>query len=142
MTVTDSSQSAYEEALRLKGARRPAEAAAILQGLANTRLTLGVALNLGLCLFDLGRYAEAEPWILLAARNRPAEPATRQSLGVLYAAQGKVAEAELELRTALAFKPRAGHCWRRGPGSARTWSRRSIPAFPSGVASRWPASRS
>ncbi len=105
MSETDTSQSAYEEALRLKAARRPAEAAAILQTLADTRLTLGVALNLGLCLFELGRYPEAERWILLAARNRPAEPATRQSLGALYAAQGKVGEAELELRTALAFKP-------------------------------------
>jgi tetratricopeptide (TPR) repeat protein len=105
MPPAESSPPSYEEAQALQADGRLEEAVEIFERLATPPLTVKVVRGLGDCLFELGRYDAAETWRSLLARNRPADPAARQALGALYAAQGRVQLAELEFRTALAFDP-------------------------------------
>lgn len=95
----------YEDGLALQRAGRFPEAIATYRAAAQRGLTVRLAANLGHCLFEVGEYAEAEHWMGLAARHQPANPDLRQRLGAIYSAQGRVDLAELEYRTALAFKP-------------------------------------
>jgi len=105
MSRTETSPDAFDEAQSLQAAGEWAAAATILERLARERLTVNIAINLGICLFELGQYGVAEHWLHMAARNRPADPGVRQRLANLYAAQGRIHQAELEYRTALAFQP-------------------------------------
>jgi hypothetical protein len=106
--ANDTGEDSFERASGLQQARRFEEAAAIYQRLADTRLTVNVALNLGIVLGELGRRGEAEHWAGLVASHRPADPNVRRVLGNAYAASGKVALAEREYRAALEAKPDDG----------------------------------
>lgn len=94
----------YDQGLALQRAQRWDDAVAVYREIARSTLTVRLAGNLGFCLGELGQFAEAEHWLRLAVLNRPAQADIRQRLGVVYAAQDKVQEAELEYRTALAFQ--------------------------------------
>ncbi len=99
-------EAAFEAALGLEKEGRIAEAAASLLALTKPVLTLKVAFHLGRLLLQTGDYAQAEHWLGLAARHRPADPAVRMNLGRSYDLQGKIDLADLEYRTALAFDPK------------------------------------
>lgn len=92
-------------AARLQGEWAFAEAAEVYRRVAATALTVNVAVNLGVCLFETGAFDEAEQWLLLAARHKPALVELRRLLGNLFAETDRVDHAELEYRTALAFEP-------------------------------------
>lgn len=97
---------ALAEAAELQGSRAFAEAAeAYRRYMAKRPLTVGVAANLSLCLSELGRFEEAESWLLTAARQKPDNPELRRLLGNLYGEMGRLDHAELELRTSLLLKP-------------------------------------
>ena len=100
-----SAEPGFEAAAELQRAGAHAEAAAIYRRMAERVLTVNVATNLALCLSELGRFEEAERWLLIAARHRPENPELRRLLGVLYAEMGRVELAELEYRTSLLLKP-------------------------------------
>lgn len=105
MTLADAKAALFADAFALQSAGRPEEAVAIYQELVKTGLTVNLARNLGLALYDLGRHADAEHWMSLAARNRAGDAEIRNLLGVIQAARGEVNLAELEFRTALALRP-------------------------------------
>lgn len=105
MTVAEAKAVSFADAVALHQGGKPEEAIAIYLELAKAGLTVNLARNLGLAFFDLGRYAEAEHWMSLAARNRAGDAVIRNWLGVIHAAQGRINLAELEFRTAIAFKP-------------------------------------
>jgi len=94
-----------QTAVDLHNAGRLEDAVAVYRQLAKTRLSVGVAGNLGRALYDLGQYPESETWLGLAARNKAGDAGLRFSLGHAYAAQGKIELAELEYRTALVLQP-------------------------------------
>jgi tetratricopeptide (TPR) repeat protein len=81
-----------------------AEAAVAYERLAARVLSVNIALNLGSCLSESGRFDEAERWLLLAGRHSPAQPEVHRLLGNLYAETDRLDAAELEYRTALAFQ--------------------------------------
>jgi tetratricopeptide (TPR) repeat protein len=80
------------------------EAAAAYKEISAHTVTLNLAANLGLCLSEDGEFEEAEHWLLIAARHRPANAELRRLLANLYTQMGKLDPAELEYRTALAFQ--------------------------------------
>ena len=101
----DSFDAAFAAASALQAQFAFAEAAAAYRALADRAVTVNLAANLGLCLSEIGDFDEAERWLMLAARHRPANAELRRLLGNLYAELGKLEPAELEYRTALAFQP-------------------------------------
>lgn len=105
MADSEPTPPSYEDGLALQREGRFPEAIAVYRTAARRGLTVRLAANLGHCLAEVGEYAEAETWMGLAARHQPANADLRQRLGAIYSAQGRVELAELEYRTALAFKP-------------------------------------
>jgi tetratricopeptide (TPR) repeat protein len=99
---------AFAEAVRLQRAGAFAEAAEAYSRLAATTLTVNIAINLGLCLTECGRFAEAQPWLALAAQHRPQSVEIRRLLGNLYSETGEIDRAEQEYRAGLAFAPADG----------------------------------
>ncbi|THD58928.1 tetratricopeptide repeat-containing glycosyltransferase family protein [Phenylobacterium sp.] len=89
----------------LQQARRYAEAAEIYLGLASRALTLRLALNLGLCLSELGERRRAISYLEQAARHSPGQQVVRRVLAVAYAEAGALGPAEREFRAALAIDP-------------------------------------
>ncbi len=105
MNQTPPAEPSYDDGVRLQREERWADAAAAYRAAARRTITVNLAANLGYCLYELGEFAQAEHWLLLAARHWAGNPNLRQRLGALYSAQGRVQLAELEYRTALALNP-------------------------------------
>ena len=98
----------FERAARLQNERRFAEAVEIYTRLARDRLTVNVAINLGVCFGEVGERAKAEQFLSLAARQRPADANVRRLLGNAYAEAGRTKLAEREYRAALTARPGDG----------------------------------
>ena len=65
--------------------------------------------NLGYCLFLLGRFDEALPWVRRSAERDPTHPiAAGEQLGNVYDAIGETAQAEATLRRAVELNPKVG----------------------------------
>ena len=75
---------------------------------AQTGLTVDLALNLGICLGELGERDHAESYLALAARQRPGDARIRRLLGNAYAEAGRVRLAEREFLAGLAASPDDG----------------------------------
>jgi len=73
-------------------------------------VTVNAALNLGVCLTELGEFDEAERWLVLTARHRPTNPMVRRLLGNALAEKSAYDRAELEYRTGMALAPEDGAC--------------------------------
>jgi tetratricopeptide (TPR) repeat protein len=101
----DEREAAFTRALELQRERRFEEAAALLRPRPGGPVSVKAAMNLGICLAELGRYGEAEHWLSLAARHRPDAADLRHHLAGVYAETGRPEQAELEYLTALAFAP-------------------------------------
>ena len=65
----DTGEDGFERGLTLQRAGRFAEAAEVYQRLAATALTVNLAINLGVCLTELGAREGAEHYLGLAARQ-------------------------------------------------------------------------
>lgn len=98
-------EAAAARAIELQRARRYAEAVEILEPLTQPAVTMQVAVALGVCLQELGRFEAAARWLGVAARHRPDNPAVRRMHGNLLAEMGRTIDAEREFRAALAVKP-------------------------------------
>lgn len=107
-STEESFDDAFAAASALQESGAFAEAAAAYKALASRAVTVNLAANLGLCLSEAGELDEAERWLLLAARHRPAHAEVRRLLANLYFEMGRLDAAELEYRTALAFQPGNG----------------------------------
>ena len=101
----DTDDDRFEHAARLHNAGRFAEAAEVYLRLANTVLTVNLALNLGLCLNEIGDRQRALRYLGLAARERPGNADVRRPLGAAYGEAGLSELAEQEFRAALAARP-------------------------------------
>ncbi|HEV2533458.1 tetratricopeptide repeat-containing glycosyltransferase family protein [Phenylobacterium sp.] len=99
---------AFAEAARLQQQGDFAQAAEAYGRLAAKALTVNIAVNLGLCLTECGRFSEAEPWLTLAASHRPQAIEIRRLLGVLYSEMGDVERAEQQYRAGLQVAPDDG----------------------------------
>ena len=103
------SKPSAERGAALQNAGRLAEAVEIYLAVARENgLTLDLALNLGICLGELGQRDLAEGYLALAARYRPGDANIRRLLGTAYAEAGRVRLAEREYRAALAARPGDG----------------------------------
>jgi tetratricopeptide (TPR) repeat protein len=89
----------------LQQTRRFAEAAEIYQDLANRALTLRLAVNLGVCLGELGEHRRAIGYLERAARHSPGQQPVRRALAGAYAEAGALGPAEREFRAALDLDP-------------------------------------
>jgi tetratricopeptide (TPR) repeat protein len=98
----------FAEAVRLQQAGAFADAAAAYSRLAEQSLTVNIAINLGLCLKECGRFAEAEHWLTLAASHRPQATEIHRLLGNLYSEMGEVVRSEQAYRTGLQIAPDDG----------------------------------
>jgi tetratricopeptide (TPR) repeat protein len=98
----------FQRGAALQTAGRFGEAVAVYLDLAGRVLTLKLALNLGLCLTEIGERAKAEHYLELAARHSPNEPAVRRLLGDAYTESDRIDLAEAEYRAALALRPDDG----------------------------------
>jgi len=98
----------FDQASALQQQGAYAEAAEIYARLAGETVTVNVALNLGICLTECGRFDDAERWLMIVARHRPTNAEARRLLANLYSEMGRLEAAELEYRTALAFQPDHG----------------------------------
>lgn len=105
---SDSLEAEFQGAVELQRAGRFAEAARAYRTLAAQRLTVNMALNLGVCLHELGDRAGALHYLGLAARERPADAKARRLLGAALAEAGLTDPAERELLAALAAQPGDG----------------------------------
>jgi hypothetical protein len=103
--LDDPAENSFEHGVSLIRARRFAEAADIFRRLAKTTLTVNLALNLGICLAEIGDRAGAEHYLALAAGARPNDVNIRRLLGVAYGESGRIDLAERELLAARAAKP-------------------------------------
>ncbi len=96
------------EGVRLWKQGRNPEALAVFQGLAaRVPAHFGVRYHLGLALKDLGRLREAEGAFLAAAGLDPLRPEPHIALANLRREQGRVPDAILGYRRALALDPKA-----------------------------------
>jgi hypothetical protein len=101
----ESGEDSFEAGARLQKAGRYGEAAEVYLRLARQVLTVNLAINLGLCLTEIGDRAGAEHYLGLAARQKPQDPVIRRLLGIAYGEAGRTDLAEQEFRAALAVKP-------------------------------------
>jgi hypothetical protein len=101
----DSNEDRFRQAATLQQERRFAEAAELYLDLARTVLTVNLALNLGLCLHEIGERERARHYLALAVRQQPGNADARRLLGAAYAEAGLTDLAEEELRAALAARP-------------------------------------
>ena len=105
----ETAEEQFQRGAALQRAARYSEAAQVYQALAaGSPLTLKLAINLGLCLFETGERARAEHYLGLAARHAPHEAAVRRLLGGVYAESGRADQAEAELLAALELRPGDG----------------------------------
>ena len=95
----------FQRGLSLQKAGQFAEAAEVYLDLAGRVLTLKLAINLGLCLGEIGDRPRAIHYLELAARHSPNEPAVRRLLSGAYSEAGRTDQAETELLAALALRP-------------------------------------
>jgi tetratricopeptide (TPR) repeat protein len=106
---SNTAKASFDKGAALQNAGRLAEAVEVYLTVAReTGLSLDLALNLGICLAELGERDQAEGYLALAARQRPADANIRRRLGNAYAEAGRVSLAEQEYRAALAAKPGDG----------------------------------
>jgi tetratricopeptide (TPR) repeat protein len=101
----DSGEDIFDQAAGLQKAGRFGDAAEVYLRLARQALTVNLAINLGVCLNEIGDRAGAEHYLALAARQRPQDAAVRRLLGIAYGESGRIDLAEQEFRAALAAKP-------------------------------------
>jgi hypothetical protein len=104
----DTGQDSFERGAMLQRAGRFAEAAEVYLRLAETRLTINLAMNLGSCLNEIGDRTRAQHYLGLAARERPGDATIHRLLGAANAEAGYTELAEHEFRDALAAKPGDG----------------------------------
>jgi hypothetical protein len=104
----ETAEEQFQRGAVLQRAGRYGEASEIYQALTSGPLTLKLAINLGLCLFETGDRARAEHYLGLAARHAPHEAAVRRLLGGVYAESGRTDLAEAELLAALELRPGDG----------------------------------
>lgn len=104
----DIGEDSFERGVTLQRAGRFAEATDIYRRLAATVLTVNLAMNLGVCLTQLGDREGAEHYLGLAARKRPGDANARRLLAVAHGESGRTDLAERELRAALAANPGDG----------------------------------
>jgi hypothetical protein len=95
----------FEQGAELQKASRFSEAAEVYQRLAGKVLTVNLAINLGICLTEIGDFPRAQHYLRLAAGKRPDNVDVRRLLGFAYAEGGRTDQAEAEYRAALAAKP-------------------------------------
>lgn len=98
-------QALFDQALALQRQRRWLEAVAAYREVAQVQLTVNVAVNMSICLVELGLFDVAEHWGRIVAVHRADQPRERLRLGHIYRANRKMDLAELEYRTALALSP-------------------------------------
>src|SRR5881398_1866413 len=89
-------EDSFEAGAELQKASRFAEAAEIYLRLADKVLTVNLAINLGVCLTELGDFPRAQHFLGLAAGAKPANADIRRLLGSAYAEDGKTEQAEAE----------------------------------------------
>lgn len=104
----DSYEEVFQRGVELQRAGRFAEAAPVYLRLAETRLTVNLAMNLGACLHEIGDRDRAEHYLELAARQRPDDANLHRLLGAAYGESGRTDLAEHEFRAALAARPGDG----------------------------------
>ena len=104
----ETAQGSFERGAELQRAGRFAEAAEIYLRLADSGLTVNLAMNLGACLNAIGDRSRAQHFLGLAARGRPKDPTIHRLLGAANAEAGYIELAEHEFRDALAAKPGDG----------------------------------
>jgi hypothetical protein len=95
----------FEQGAELQKASQFAEAAEVYQRLADKVLTVNLAINLGICLTEIGAFPRAQHYLGLAVRERPNNVDVRRLLGFAYAEGGRTDLAEAEYLTVLAAKP-------------------------------------
>ena len=103
--MDDNGEDSFEHGLALQRAGRFAEATEVYRQLAATVLTINIAINLGVCLVELGDRDGAEHYLGLAARQRPDDGNVRRLLAAAYGESGRTELAERELLAALAANP-------------------------------------
>jgi glycosyl transferase family 9 (putative heptosyltransferase)/tetratricopeptide repeat protein len=101
----DTGEDGFERGLALQRAGRFGEAVEVYRRLAATVLTVNLAINLGVCLTELGEREGAEHYLGLTARQRPDDGNVRRLLAAAYGESGRTELAERELRAALAANP-------------------------------------
>lgn len=106
---SNTAKASLETGMALQTAGRMAEAVETYLAAARADgLTLDLALNLGVCLGELGERDLAEGYLALAARQRPDDPNIRRALGNAYGESGRVRLAERQLLAGLAAAPDNG----------------------------------
>jgi len=106
---SNTAKASLEKGAALQTARRMAEAVEVYLNAARTGgLTGDLALQLGVCLGELGERDLAEGYLALAARQRPDDPDIRRALGNAYGESGRVRLAERQLLAGLGLKPDHG----------------------------------
>jgi len=95
----------FERGVQLQKARRFAEAAEIYRRLARDRLTVNLAVNLGVCLAEIGDRAGAVRYLGMASRHDPSNGNLHRMLAIANAEAGQTELAEAGFRAALAIKP-------------------------------------
>jgi hypothetical protein len=101
----DSGEDSFDRGAGLQKAGLFGDAAEVYLRLARQALTVNLAINLGVCLNEIGDRAGAEHYLALAARQRPQDAAVRRLLGIAYGESGRIDLAEQEFRAVLAAKP-------------------------------------
>ncbi len=108
-SLNNPGKASFEAGAGLQNAGRLAEAVEVYLAVERqTALTLNLALNLGVCLGELGDRVRCEHYLALAAGHRPDDANIRRRLGNAYAEAGKVDLAEREYWAALAANPGDG----------------------------------
>lgn len=97
----------YQRGAALQKDGRFAEAAQVFRDLAARQLTLKLAVGLGVCLGELGEFAEAARYLGLAADHAPDDAAVRRLAGIAFANAGDLVRAEREQLAALFLQPQS-----------------------------------
>ncbi|MFL5295211.1 MAG: glycosyltransferase family 9 protein [Phenylobacterium sp.] len=105
----NTTEDSFERGAELQKAGRFAEAAAVYERAAAKALTVNLAINLGVCLGELGEREKAEHYLALAKRHRPSNPNVLRLMGNAYAEAGRTELAEQEYLAALAAAPDDEH---------------------------------
>src|SRR5438477_13003359 len=96
----DATEDSFERGAALQRAKRFAEAIEVYERAAAKALTVNLAINLGVCLGELGERARAEHYLALAKRHRPTDPNILRLMGNAYAESGRTQLAEQEFLAA------------------------------------------
>ena len=98
-------ESSFEAGAALQTAGRFAEAAEVYLRLADEVLTVNLAINLGICLTEIGDFPRAQHFLGLAAGKRPERADIQRLLGSAFAEGGRTDQAEAAYRAGLAAQP-------------------------------------